>query len=690
MFTKRPMTAMPADATTATGGGSQDYGGFWIRFLAYLADLAIITLVLAVLIVPVVFLGSAAVTLYGALCFFGPFLYFAWMQSSARQASFGKDLLGLKIAHAATGNRVSFVRSLLREIAKILSGLILALGFIMAAFTRRKQGLHDMLAGTVVTREKSPRVVAAVLLIVAGILIPFVALPLMMGAVLGGVLLAVMGPLLGGMMGAQQPSDAGKSARPVPPVSQPAAKAPPRPVPPAATAERPAAGTAMGEAEYDKQLSRPLSGIDKPSSARAGPGIVHLDTHFTDSFWLRVLLPPVANHDRARVMVTIDRVLDAKGADRYDRDSSFEKEFFRRVSLSEAGSNIPHLTGTRSVRIMKGTTEQDVRKVEGKLHLALPLDLKLVSLDAKDAGKELAAGPAKITLKSFEGNKVSFSVSGAQENFLGTKGYDAQGAVVPTTSTSHSGDQYTVSYRAPVVRIETAVASGLLARDYPFSVTRGETGGAVAPAVATASVPAKVEAKPAPAQPVPVKPAPAEKPASVEIKPAAPAKPGATPDKLAAVTLAQAKPAPVEAKPAAVAIRPAPPPSAAVPASSDKPKARRAAKPKPAAAEPTAPAVPVPPARTAKYNDVMTAVMNRDAAGVAEVLELGIWADRPDSNGVTPLMAAAMLGDAGIAQLLVRNGANLNARGPGGSVLDYAQRSRNDKTIAVLKQAGAR
>ena len=41
-------------------------------------------------------------------------------------------------------------RALGRNLAKILSGLILCIGFLMVAFTGKKQGLHDMIAGTLV------------------------------------------------------------------------------------------------------------------------------------------------------------------------------------------------------------------------------------------------------------------------------------------------------------------------------------------------------------------------------------------------------------------------------------------------------------------------------------------------------------------------------------------------------------
>ena len=48
------------------------------------------------------------------------------------------------------GHRISFLQSLGRNLAKMLSTMILLIGFIMAAFTGKKQALHDMLASTLV------------------------------------------------------------------------------------------------------------------------------------------------------------------------------------------------------------------------------------------------------------------------------------------------------------------------------------------------------------------------------------------------------------------------------------------------------------------------------------------------------------------------------------------------------------
>jgi uncharacterized RDD family membrane protein YckC len=54
------------------------------------------------------------------------------------------------------GRRIGFGRATGRYFAKILSALILGIGFLMVAFTQRKQGLHDMIAGTLVVRGTAP------------------------------------------------------------------------------------------------------------------------------------------------------------------------------------------------------------------------------------------------------------------------------------------------------------------------------------------------------------------------------------------------------------------------------------------------------------------------------------------------------------------------------------------------------
>ena len=142
------------------------YAGFWVRVLAYLIDFVI--LLFAQFTILSLFgessIGSAGAMNYGVNASTDdPLLslilliiaigYFVAFESSATQATPGKMALGL-IVTDMDGRRISVLRALGRYFAKFLSGLILFIGYIMVAFTDRKQGLHDLLASTLVVKGK--------------------------------------------------------------------------------------------------------------------------------------------------------------------------------------------------------------------------------------------------------------------------------------------------------------------------------------------------------------------------------------------------------------------------------------------------------------------------------------------------------------------------------------------------------
>lgn len=135
------------------------YAGFWRRFGAYFIDSIIMGLVGVVL---GIVLGAAASDQTRANMSFIiiqlasiaiSIAYYAGMESSGSQATLGKQALGIKVTDL-NGRRITFGRAVGRFFGKILSALILMIGFIMAAFTERKQALHDMIAGTLVVRTR--------------------------------------------------------------------------------------------------------------------------------------------------------------------------------------------------------------------------------------------------------------------------------------------------------------------------------------------------------------------------------------------------------------------------------------------------------------------------------------------------------------------------------------------------------
>jgi uncharacterized RDD family membrane protein YckC len=157
---------------------SADFGGFWIRFLAVLVDSAIVFFLMVLIIAGgATALGEdmAPIAVFAAWLF--AFLYWPVLHCSPLQGTFGKALLRLRVT-GYQGTRISFLRSLGRELAKILSGAVLMIGYILAGFTARKQSLHDLVASTYVVREGKPRIVPALAILVASFVAPVVAVPM--------------------------------------------------------------------------------------------------------------------------------------------------------------------------------------------------------------------------------------------------------------------------------------------------------------------------------------------------------------------------------------------------------------------------------------------------------------------------------------------------------------------------------
>ena len=141
------------------------YGGFWLRFVAYIID-AIVMVAVQYVILMVFGLDEAltggfseeTATLSAGqsltanvISIVLGWLYFAVLESGSWQATLGKKALGMVVTDV-DGQRISFLRATGRYFGKIVSSIILLIGFIMIAFTERKQGLHDMMAGTLVVK----------------------------------------------------------------------------------------------------------------------------------------------------------------------------------------------------------------------------------------------------------------------------------------------------------------------------------------------------------------------------------------------------------------------------------------------------------------------------------------------------------------------------------------------------------
>ncbi len=211
---------------------SAEFGGFWIRLLALLTDSAIVFLSTVLIVAGgTTALGEDKLPLAVLAAALFAFLYWPVMHASWLQATFGKAMLRLRVT-GYQGHRLSFLRSLGRELAKVLSSSMLMLGYLIAAFTARKQALHDLVASSYVIREGKARTALAVATILAGFVLPVVLVPLLVAPAMVGSLTA----MLSGLEQAQ-PKPVPRPA-PRPPVI---AKAPaPAPAAPAPVVEQPA------------------------------------------------------------------------------------------------------------------------------------------------------------------------------------------------------------------------------------------------------------------------------------------------------------------------------------------------------------------------------------------------------------------------------------------------------------------
>jgi len=80
-------------------------------------------------------------------------LYYAISESSTWQATLGKKIVGIHV-ESIDGNRISFANATGRHFGKIISSIILFIGYFMALWTDKKQTLHDQMANCVVVKNK--------------------------------------------------------------------------------------------------------------------------------------------------------------------------------------------------------------------------------------------------------------------------------------------------------------------------------------------------------------------------------------------------------------------------------------------------------------------------------------------------------------------------------------------------------
>jgi uncharacterized RDD family membrane protein YckC len=137
----------------------QYFGSFDQRLLASAVDWLVVsgTCILIALFITL-FVDDKTARLFIAASLFVlvplvKIIYHIVMECSAKQATYGKQIQRIKVCDME-GNRLSLAHSAGRNLAKSVSVLTLFAGYLFSFFNKRQQCLHDMIAGTLVMKDR--------------------------------------------------------------------------------------------------------------------------------------------------------------------------------------------------------------------------------------------------------------------------------------------------------------------------------------------------------------------------------------------------------------------------------------------------------------------------------------------------------------------------------------------------------
>ena len=137
----------------------QYFAGFDQRWMASALDWFMVSLVIVFLgVIALLFISEKSTQIIIAVSVLGiipiaNFIYHIIMEASAKQGTYGKQILKIKVTDLQ-GERIAFAQSLGRNLAKILSVLTLFMGYLYSFFNSKQQCLHDVVAGTLVIKDR--------------------------------------------------------------------------------------------------------------------------------------------------------------------------------------------------------------------------------------------------------------------------------------------------------------------------------------------------------------------------------------------------------------------------------------------------------------------------------------------------------------------------------------------------------
>jgi uncharacterized RDD family membrane protein YckC len=134
-----------------TGRGSGPRAGFWRRFAAAFIDGLIVGLVITILDVLLKGVGYGIGILLSIA-------YFTYFEGGPRGAGFGKRALGIRVIDYDSGGPIGYGRAFVRWIGRIVSAIVIYIGYLWMLWDKEKQCWHDKFANDVVVPESAYRV----------------------------------------------------------------------------------------------------------------------------------------------------------------------------------------------------------------------------------------------------------------------------------------------------------------------------------------------------------------------------------------------------------------------------------------------------------------------------------------------------------------------------------------------------
>lgn len=166
--TSAPRFTEPAAQSSRDAINHGGHPGFWLRLFAHVIDTLLVQVVVFIAAIVVGIAVGVAMAASGVadqdvvggigtvvgifVGFLGSWLYYAVFESSPKQGTPGKLACGFVVTDM-NGNRISFGKATARYFAMIFSAMTLGVGFIMCAFTEKKQCLHDVIAGCLMYKK---------------------------------------------------------------------------------------------------------------------------------------------------------------------------------------------------------------------------------------------------------------------------------------------------------------------------------------------------------------------------------------------------------------------------------------------------------------------------------------------------------------------------------------------------------